>query len=58
MQWILKIVQFFLCIFVQGRWQHKPSQLIQDLQRGLTDVYDTTLNTEQNLLTIKLSADN
>ena len=35
-----------------------PSQLIQIYSVDWTDVYDTTLNTEQNQLAIKVSADN
>ena len=49
-----------LCTFVQGRLQPTQSQLIQIYSVEWTDVYDThtTLNTEQNQLAIKATADN
>ena len=51
---------FFYAFFVQGRRQPAQSQLIQIYSVDWTDVYDshTTLNTEQNQLAIKVSADN
>ena len=48
----------FLFIFAQGWWQPKQSQLIQIYSVDWTDVHDTTVNTEQNQLAIKVSADN
>ena len=48
---------FFLCIFVHGRWQPTQSQLIQRSTAWSGQTF-TTLNTEQNQLAIKVSADN
>ena len=51
---------FLMHLFVQGRWQPTRSQLIQIYSVDWTDVFDTQQHwsTEQNLLAIKVSADN
>ena len=51
---------FIYAFFVQGRWQPTQIQLIQIYSVDWAHVHDThtTLNTEQNQLAIKVSADN
>ena len=52
--------KFVLCIFVHfwHRLATHAESINSDLQRGQTSTTHTTLNTEQNQLAIKVSADN
>ena len=44
--------------FCPGTMTTHTESINSDLQRDWTDVYNTTLSTEQNQLAIKISADN
>ena len=53
------IDNIFLCIFCPGTMTTHAESINSDLQRGLDRrLRHTTMNTEQNQLAIKVSADN